>query len=261
MKNDKIFKLQDGGKKLLFSNIFLYNKQAVEMNIDYISDNIDIRFNLCLSLSDLYLFIQKDISKETLMLGNHSNFLSFEYDSYSNLIRKNRDKGILPNEMIVKISAKFYFRLEEERISFDYFVIQKEELEKLKEFFKKTISQEKKQVINHFRTKNIAKILQENDLNKKLIVVDSLGKDADNQIEFDYAYNLLLKLAYFENSKIKVAVIKSLSLIIQKGYGFDVETLKKTIQNSLNSCEESDKILIKPIIQELNENYKFNIKI
>ena len=226
------------------------------MTVEYCSDNVDIRGDLSINSEDLKEFIKRNDIPSQFFLSRH---LSFEYGTYKSLVGNKIIQDINQNEKIIKANLTFSFH--KEKVLIDYFIIRPEKFEEFRQFLMKSLNKEEREQTNHFNKEEIDQTIQEKDLEKILIVIKSLGDCSQNQVEFDYAYNLLLKLTYDENSQIKVSAIKSLVKIVEKGYGFNADILKKTIQNCYNSCEENYKHLITQIIDYLNVNYNFNIKI
>ena len=118
------------------------------------------------------------------------------------------------------------------------------------------------QIQNNFRVNKIEEIIKKNSNEKDLIsIVYSLGRDCQNQIEFEYARNHLKNLANNKSSAVRACVALSFSMLIQNGYKIDKQFLEPILLEIYNNTEEKDIANIIDAIEDINLVTKWNLKL
>lgn len=104
--------------------------------------------------------------------------------------------------------------------------------------------------MNNFDKEKIEQIINlpdselDDDIPQELYgVIYSLGRDAENEEEFDYALTLLLELCNRKNLRVRSQAILGISLLslnTQFNYKLDRETIESIIMREWENAENSD---------------------
>lgn len=121
--------------------------------------------------------------------------------------------------------------------------------------------------MNHFFEKEIDRIIEsvpDKEITPELSsVIYCLGRDVDNEEEYDYAFCKLVKLFERENETVKAQVIQAFSMLaVLKS---DIKMLERTIVEPLilsaySVTDERNKAIIQDAIDDINYSLEWNMQ-
>ena len=120
--------------------------------------------------------------------------------------------------------------------------------------------------MNNFLVEEIERIIKATPNNEATIELSSvifcLGRDAENEEEYDYAFSKLLELYKRDSETVKAWVIQAFSLLaVLKG---DIKKLDRTIVEPLiltaySRSVGSDRAIIRDAIDDINHSLNWKI--
>ena len=120
--------------------------------------------------------------------------------------------------------------------------------------------------MNNFRVEEIDQVITsvtDDAITPELIsVIFCLGRDAENEEEYDYAFSKLLELYERKNATVKAQVIQAFSLLAVLKQ--DIKTLDRAIVEPLilsanSSAVGTNKSTIQDAIDDINHSLNWNI--
>ncbi len=109
---------------------------------------------------------------------------------------------------------------------------------------------------NDFNALEIEKIMNRDFdvlLSKELAgVIYSLGRDAKNDVEYDYAFNHLVKLSKSAISDIRIMAIQGFSLLAYSMEKLDRDIVEPIIINEWNNSDIAQKRELQKAIDDIN---------
>ena len=120
--------------------------------------------------------------------------------------------------------------------------------------------------MNNFRVEEIDQVITsvpDEEITSELIsVIFCLGRDAENEEEYDYAFSKLLELYERKNATVKAQVIQAFSLLAVLKQ--DIKTLDRAIVEPLilsanSSAVGINKSTIQDAIDDINHSLNWNI--
>ena len=120
--------------------------------------------------------------------------------------------------------------------------------------------------MNNFRVEEIEQVITsvpDEEITSELIsVIFCLGRDAENEEEYDYAFSKLLELYERKNATVKAQVIQAFSLLAVLKQ--DIKTLDRAIVEPLIlsanlSAAGINKSTIQDAIDDINHSLNWNI--
>jgi len=123
--------------------------------------------------------------------------------------------------------------------------------------------------VNNFKTVEIEQIINAPDyaddsfISSELFgVIYSLGRDAENEEEYQYALNLLLSLCDRKAPRVRAYAILGLGLIaMNHGYLLERERIESIIKNEYEAANEENKSTIRDAIGDINYALKWNMTV
>ena len=120
----------------------------------------------------------------------------------------------------------------------------------------------------HFFTDEIEQVINsvpDTEITPELsAVIYSLGRDAENKEDFEYAFGKLLELFERENETVKAQVIQALSMmaVLKKEIKkLDKKVVEPMILRAVFCADERNKAIIQDAVDDINYSLKWKLKL
>jgi hypothetical protein len=121
------------------------------------------------------------------------------------------------------------------------------------------------QAMNRFHTQEIERVVSEaqnGPIPEELSgIIYSLGRDAENDEEYDYAFHLLTTLSRHHSVSIVSMVIVAYSLLALYHKRLDRAVVEPIIKKAWSSAKGSDKARIRDAVDDINYSLKWKLDI
>lgn len=117
--------------------------------------------------------------------------------------------------------------------------------------------------MNNFKVKEIEAILnagKDEKINPDILgTVYSLGRDAENDEEYDYAFNMLLEIYENASDRVRVFVILAFSLLAVYHKRLDRKIVEPIIMREWHIADSINKSTIQNAVDDINYTLKWNL--
>jgi len=120
--------------------------------------------------------------------------------------------------------------------------------------------------VNNFKTAEVEQLLDAPDyedngvINPELFsMIYSLGRDAENEEEYQYALNILLSLCDRKAQRVRVSAILAISLLAIYHKRLEREKIEPIIKREWEIADDESKITIQDAIDDINHAMNWNM--
>ena len=126
----------------------------------------------------------------------------------------------------------------------------------------------KKEILNGFHVEEIERIISgatEGELSHELSsVVYSLGRDVENEEEYDYAFSKLLEIYEKGNENVKTRVLGAFSMlaVLHKDIKtLDISIVEPLVIETYSRANSANKYVIQDAVDDINFSLKWNLNL
>jgi len=120
--------------------------------------------------------------------------------------------------------------------------------------------------VNNFKTAEVEQLLDAPDYEDNSIInpelfsmIYSLGRDAENEEEYQYALNILLSLCDRKAQRVRAMAILAISLLAIYHRRLKREKIEPIIKREWEIADDESKITIQDAIDDINHAMNWNI--
>ena len=122
--------------------------------------------------------------------------------------------------------------------------------------------------MNNFNVSEIEKLLNASDyedsskINPELYsVIYSLGRDAENEEEYQYAFDILLSLCDRKAQNVRVYAILAMSLLAVIHRRLEREKVESIIKKEWENADKKGKATIQDAVNDINHALNWNLRL
>ena len=120
--------------------------------------------------------------------------------------------------------------------------------------------------MNNFKTAEVEQLLDAPDYEDNSIInpelfsmIYSLGRDAENEEEYQYALNILLSLCDRKAQRVRIRAILAISLLAIYHRRLEREKIEPIIKREWEIADDESKITIQDAIDDINHAMNWNM--
>ena len=122
--------------------------------------------------------------------------------------------------------------------------------------------------MNNYKTAEVEQLLSAPDYEDNSLInpelysmIYSLGRDAENEEEYQYALNILLSLCDRKAQRVRTKAILAISLLAIKHERLERGRIEPIIKNEWKIADDESKATIQDAIDDINHALKWNMTV